>query len=669
LTPSNALHIVSVQAKMGAIFVPSFSNTLEEAIHHALALANERKHELATLEHLLLALVYEPDAARVMKACGVDLDVLQESLLRFVDNELEALVSDVDESEAAPTTDFQRVIQRAAIHVQTSGRTEVTGANVIVAIFTERDSLAAFFLKEQDMTRDDAVSYVSRGITAISNTSPAVNTDVKKDHLLERVALNEEFIALDNRLKELIKIREVQDLEGLMRAGLAGPRISNKKLRPILPKRDLIFPAKNVRASRTHIRKMRTPATDRSTSTDDGTGPFIFLSYARIDQPLVRDIRAMLVAQSIPVWWDQDVDPGDEWRETINARLSDASAVLTIWTKNSVGSPAVREEASHAQSGRRSVHARFDRSELPFGFAETQYLDLADWDGSSAHPVAARLIEALQIKIAPPGSKMMAQRLRRSSPIAAVVQAGRLSQIDRPEHVPPPVQSPAELAERILGLILSLDTLLGMLKSRDVFQASPCARHSLQAVRQAAVMDPLSWYGLEDSASLLKACMTDSLADDAWNGALCSGAHRVLTRVEEIRCLLQPAQVTAGYHGHPPPPLATVLQSDTPEVVDLAHTIEEAFASEEAQALVNEDLQASVARAVGQVRDAVDRPEPSRRFARLRDGLTKLAYATGAVAVAAGGGVAASMLTAPEAVAVFSQRMLAIVERLMQFFY
>ncbi|MEM6743495.1 MAG: ATP-dependent Clp protease ATP-binding subunit ClpA [Pseudomonadota bacterium] len=144
--------------------MPSFSKTLEEAIHFALSLANERKHELATLEHLLLALVDEPDAARVMKACGVDLEALRESLTRFVDNELEALVSDVDGSEAAPTTGFQRVIQRAAIHVQSSGRTEVTGANVLVAIFAERESHAAFFLQEQDMTRYDAVNYISHGV-------------------------------------------------------------------------------------------------------------------------------------------------------------------------------------------------------------------------------------------------------------------------------------------------------------------------------------------------------------------------------------------------------------------------------------------------------------------------------------------------------------------------
>ena len=117
--------------------MPSFSSTLEAAIHNALGQANQRKHELATLEHLLLALVDEPDAARVMKACGVDLDKLRKTIVAFLDEELDALISDIEGSEAAPTTGFQRVIQRAAIHVQSSGRSEVTGANVLVAIFAE----------------------------------------------------------------------------------------------------------------------------------------------------------------------------------------------------------------------------------------------------------------------------------------------------------------------------------------------------------------------------------------------------------------------------------------------------------------------------------------------------------------------------------------------------
>jgi ATP-dependent Clp protease ATP-binding subunit ClpA len=143
--------------------VPSFSRSLEKALHQALAFANERRQEYATLEHLLLSLVEDPDAAAVMRACSVDLDVLKRNLVEYIDTELDNLVTELGE-EAKPTAGFQRVIQRAVIHVQSSGRDEVTGANVLVAIFAERESHAAYFLQEQDMTRYDAVNYISHGI-------------------------------------------------------------------------------------------------------------------------------------------------------------------------------------------------------------------------------------------------------------------------------------------------------------------------------------------------------------------------------------------------------------------------------------------------------------------------------------------------------------------------
>ena len=143
--------------------MPSFSRSLEKALHQALHFANERRQEYATLEHLLLALVDDADAAAVMRACNVDLDVLKKSLVEYVDTELENLVSDGDD-DAKPTAGFQRVVQRAVIHVQSSGREEVTGANILVAIFAERESHAAYFLSEQNMTRYDAVSYISHGI-------------------------------------------------------------------------------------------------------------------------------------------------------------------------------------------------------------------------------------------------------------------------------------------------------------------------------------------------------------------------------------------------------------------------------------------------------------------------------------------------------------------------
>ena len=144
--------------------MPSFSTTLEQAIHKALSHANERAHEFATLEHLLLALLDEPDAQQVMRACDVDISQLRQSLTEYVEDELSTLVTDVEGSEAVPTAAFQRVIQRAAIHVQSSGRTEVTGANVLVAMFAERESNAAYFLQDQNMTRYDAVNFIAHGV-------------------------------------------------------------------------------------------------------------------------------------------------------------------------------------------------------------------------------------------------------------------------------------------------------------------------------------------------------------------------------------------------------------------------------------------------------------------------------------------------------------------------
>ena len=143
--------------------MPTFSGSLEQALHRALELASERSHEYATLEHLLLALVDDRDAASVMRACGVDLEQLRSNLENYVDHDLASLIMASGE-DAKPTAGFQRVIQRAVIHVQSSGREEVTGANVLVAIFAERESHAAYFLQEQDMTRYDAVNFISHGI-------------------------------------------------------------------------------------------------------------------------------------------------------------------------------------------------------------------------------------------------------------------------------------------------------------------------------------------------------------------------------------------------------------------------------------------------------------------------------------------------------------------------
>lgn len=143
--------------------MPAFSKDLEMSLHRALSYANERKHEFATLEHLLLALTEEDDARAVLDACGVDIELLVEQLHHYIEEELIGLVNE-ENDDCKPTAAFQRVIQRAVIHVQSSGRDEVTGGNVLVALFAERESHAAYFLQSQDMTRYDAVNFISHGV-------------------------------------------------------------------------------------------------------------------------------------------------------------------------------------------------------------------------------------------------------------------------------------------------------------------------------------------------------------------------------------------------------------------------------------------------------------------------------------------------------------------------
>ena len=150
--------------------MPSFSRNLEDTLQRAVKFASERKHEYATLEHLLLSLADDQDASGVMRACEVDLAALKKNLLNYLDTELTSLVVD-DGEDPRPTAGFQRVIQRAVIHVQSSGREEVTGANVLVAIFSERESHAAYFLQEQDMTRYDAVNFIAHGIAKKAGAS------------------------------------------------------------------------------------------------------------------------------------------------------------------------------------------------------------------------------------------------------------------------------------------------------------------------------------------------------------------------------------------------------------------------------------------------------------------------------------------------------------------
>ena len=196
----------------------TFTKSLEKAIAKAFQVATEKKHQYVTLEHLLLALVDEEDAQNVMKACSVDTDLLKENLEYYIDNELDNIINSEKNSDPQPTSGFQRVIQRSIVHVQSSGKSEVTGANILVSLFAERESHATYFLQEQEVTRYDVVNFISHGITKIDNfsytdnlTDNAKTTSPNKTSPLDAYCVNLIKKAEKNKIDTLIgRISEIE---------------------------------------------------------------------------------------------------------------------------------------------------------------------------------------------------------------------------------------------------------------------------------------------------------------------------------------------------------------------------------------------------------------------------------------------------------------------------
>ncbi len=199
--------------------MPSFAESLEATLHNALKHAADRAHEYATLEHLLLALIDDADAAKVMQACGVDLGDLSDIVITYLDSELESLRVE-GKVDPSPTSGFQRVVQRAILHVQSSGKDVVTGANVLVALFSERESYAVYFLQQQDMSRLDAVSFISHGIGKdgkLSEPRMVTGSEDKQEEPADPKAKKEKEGALDQftvNLNEKAKQGRIDPLIG-----------------------------------------------------------------------------------------------------------------------------------------------------------------------------------------------------------------------------------------------------------------------------------------------------------------------------------------------------------------------------------------------------------------------------------------------------------------------
>ncbi len=195
--------------------MPSLTPSLETALERALTAAGERQHEYATLEHLLLALTEDEDAVEVMTACKVDIASLKQALEQYIDEDLSSLITDTPSGRVQPTAAFQRVVQRAVLHVESSGRDEVSGANILISIFSERESHATYFLQEQDMTRYDAVNYVSHGVSKVPGQArPSTPRGAEAEEAPPNAPQSEALDAYCVNLNEKAKLGKIDPLIG-----------------------------------------------------------------------------------------------------------------------------------------------------------------------------------------------------------------------------------------------------------------------------------------------------------------------------------------------------------------------------------------------------------------------------------------------------------------------
>jgi hypothetical protein len=591
-----------------------FSNTLQQAIHDALAEAKMRRHEFVTLEHLLLSLIDEPDAGHLMRACAVDLEELRGTVKTFLDWDLFNIISYAEENEAVPTADVQRVIENAAAQVETARLKKITGANVIQAIFTERWSKAASFLGQYDMTRNDAMNFIVHGVAKdpdFNEASSAAN-DKPAEELLTEAEWRMRFEAdLDAGEKE--------------------------------------------------------PVTD-SHQTRSSAARFVFLSYSSQDRDFARGLTTQIKGRGLPLWWDQDIAPGDEWRAHIAEQLEQATVVLTLWTRNSTLSKAVIEEASTAQAQRKLVHVRLDSSDIPYGFSETQYVDLRDWDGSESHPDFRQLLYALQDKLAIPTTSYAETRIQESNPVEVVAHDGQLTVRDAPANAPATVINPADLEARLEGLRQTVGNMCRMCADKSAYQLPPSLHHSLEAIQTACTGTPVTWYALDDARTLLQDCMDDSYAADSWNNVVFKGLKRLMARIEEIRPLLQPVQVDPETNApRPPVPEPVVAEDDVAEVISLAEAAHSELSSEEGRSVVDENTVRQMKNALQQLVDQKD-AQGDRKLFRLRRSLKNATFIVGGLVTAIGTGVAVNLLTAPAAAQTLLLRLKPIFEAMLQFF-
>lgn len=315
--------------------MPSLTPELERTLERTVQLAAERRHEYATLEHLLLALLEDSSVIELLQGCNISILTVEASLRNFIDNEMKSLeVAPQKRFQVHFTAALQRTVQRAVLHTESEGREPVKGSDILISLFAERDSWAASILNDEGLVRTDAVKYLGRasGGELFDELVGAVSkvTETAEDY-------RERSEQAERQLAEAL--RRISDLEA--------------KLQVV------------------------------SSLVNDNRAedPDVFICYKSDDKTLVEQLVSRLRYDKFAVWWDADIAPGAPWEATIEKCIAASKIVVVCWSARSVTSDNVKAEARYARDRGKLIQVYLDGTSSPMFFGERQGLGFAGWDG------------------------------------------------------------------------------------------------------------------------------------------------------------------------------------------------------------------------------------------------------------------------------------------------
>lgn len=411
------------------------------------------------------------------------------------------------------------------------------------------------------------------------------------------------------------------------------------------------------------------PEVGSENSRDATTSPFVFLSYANEDLETVERIKSLLLEEKIVCWWDQQVAPGEMWRERVAEKLTSAAVVLASWSKHSCASVSVKEEATAAQNQRKLVHCRLDETSLPYGFAETQYQDLTDWNGSLDHKGFRRLVRAIRDKINPPSRATIEERLGFTAQVSAIELDGKISAKDSPPDVDPPVHHPEDLEQRLKAQAVLCDKICDQLDG-DEFpnNLDKTVLYSVRHYGNWVRVRPASWYTLVNAAGSIQDCIRD-FSDEAWPGTTEGDAKRLCFNNDELRPYLQPVQPDVGKDERADPPDINPDHVSERALKSVVLDTETMLADSETDKVLDESATNAFVYYKDELSASADQTasgerEERLRYRRLRLGIIGLAGFISTILA----GVSINLLTAPAAAKTLMLSLRAILDKLLGFF-